>query len=83
MIDNILIFVAGMILGGFVYVQIEGFIKNKIENLNLKRFGQIVSFASIFFISVNFLTFKAMILYGFFTGSLLFSFIPQMTDEQK
>lgn len=79
MIDNILIFVSGMILGGFIYVQIENRIKNKLTSL--KRFGQIVTFLSIMFISINYLTLKHILIYGIFTGMLIFSLIPQMVNN--
>ena len=82
MIDNTLLFVAGMIIGGFIYVKIEAFVKNRYSDYPMKRFGQIVTFASVFFIAVNYLTVKYIFLYGIFAGILIFSFIPQMTSEE-
>ncbi|MGA1862508.1 hypothetical protein OWM07_06455 [Deferribacter thermophilus] len=79
MIDKILIFISGMILGGFIYVQVEHRIKNRITNL--KKFGQIVTFLSIMFISINYLTLKHTLIYGIFAGTLIFSFIPQLVNN--
>jgi Flp pilus assembly protein protease CpaA len=83
MIDNILLFVAGMILGGFVIVKVEAvYFAKKFPNANLSdleyrevmnRLSFVESFIAVFIAVVVYFTIKNYFLYGVCLGAFIFS----------
>jgi uncharacterized protein YneF (UPF0154 family) len=86
MVDNILIVIAGMILGGFTTVKLEDFyIGKKYSGRKLsdedykdvmRKISFIESFISVFVCVVVYLTIKNYFLYGVCLGAFVFSRKP-------
>lgn len=82
--DSILLLVAGMILGGFVYVKIEDILLRKyfpdVEGEDrihaLKRIGFGLTFVGVFFFVLTFFFMESAVLSGIFLGFAIFGIKP-------
>lgn len=88
MIDQILMFVAGMILGGFVLVKAEEiyFAKkfptqepsDEVRIEHLKKLSFIESFISVFIATLAYFYFQHYFIYGACLGAFIFSRKPNL-----
>ncbi|PLX66079.1 MAG: hypothetical protein C0602_13185 [Denitrovibrio sp.] len=82
--DSILLLVAGMILGGYVYVKTESIILSRYfpnaegeERIQaLRKIGFRLTFIGVFFFVLTFFLLKSAVLSGVFLGFAIFGIKP-------
>jgi len=83
-IDSMLLFLAGMIFGGFLYVKTESFILKKHypsaegdDRIKiLKKIGFGLTFIGVFLFVLTFFLVKSVVLAGVFAGFAIFGIKP-------
>jgi len=82
--DTILLFLAGMILGGYFYIRVEMMIMEKYHgglseeerSHALKRVGFMLTFIGVFFFVITFVLWKKPLPAGIFAGFAIFGIRP-------
>jgi len=82
--DTVLLFLAGMIIGGFVYVKAEAYLMERYypgqegeERLKaLRKLGTRMTFAGVFFFVLSFFLFPSTVFLGVCAGFAIFGFKP-------
>jgi len=82
--DFILLMLAGMILGGYIYVKVENYILNRYypdadgewRLQALKKIGFSLTFAGVFFFVITIFLIKSAIMAGVFLGFAIFGIKP-------
>jgi len=83
--DAILLFLGGMIIGGFIYVRVEPVVLARIypddstgdeRLLRLKKVGFVLTFAGVFALVLVFFLVKSMFLSGICAGFAVFGIKP-------
>jgi hypothetical protein len=83
-VDNILMFLAGMILGGFLYTKAESHVlaryypdmRDEQRGLVLRKIGFVLTFAGVFCLVLAFFFLKIPVLMGIFAGFAVFGIRP-------
>ncbi|MGE4479367.1 MAG: hypothetical protein AB7E76_10355 [Deferribacterales bacterium] len=82
--DTILLFLAGMILGGYFYIRVETFamekyfkdVKDEARDAAFKRVGFVLTFIGVFFFVITFLLWQKPLPAGIFAGFAIFGIKP-------
>lgn len=82
--DTILLFLAGMILGGYFYIRVETYamekyykaLEGEARDAALKKVGFILTFIGVFFFVITFVLWKKPLPAGIFAGFAIFGIRP-------
>jgi len=82
--DTILLFLAGMILGGYFYIRVETFAMDKYfggangedKDAAYKRVGFVLTFIGVFFFVITFVLWQKPLPAGIFAGFAIFGIKP-------